>query len=185
MVFAGLVVSRALVHGGAAGHDHDVPDQAAALRDHQSPPNYLPNVLMQMEAKEAGLRQRRCSSTKTGHVGEGSNMNVAFVTSDGVLKHPKFDHILSGCTSLRLLELARALQDRGLLRQHRRLRHHHRRGTCGAGDASPRQLCQGRAYRAVGCRDDWRWAAGTGLRRRLELLDEDMRKSERLIEVAY
>jgi len=27
------------------------------------------------------------------------------LTADGTLKHPKFDHILSGCTSLRLLEL--------------------------------------------------------------------------------
>jgi 4-amino-4-deoxychorismate lyase len=36
-------------------------------------------------------------------------MNVAFITADGVLKHPKFDHILSGCTSLRLLELARGV----------------------------------------------------------------------------
>ena len=44
-----------------------------------------------------------------GHVGESSNMNVAFVTHDGVLVHPKFDHILSGCTSLRLLELAQTL----------------------------------------------------------------------------
>jgi 4-amino-4-deoxychorismate lyase len=34
-------------------------------------------------------------------------MNVAFVTADGVLKHPRFDTILSGCTSLRLLDLAR------------------------------------------------------------------------------
>jgi 4-amino-4-deoxychorismate lyase len=44
-----------------------------------------------------------------GNVGESSNMNVAFVTPGGVLKHPRFDHILSGCTSLRLLELARGL----------------------------------------------------------------------------
>jgi 4-amino-4-deoxychorismate lyase len=29
--------------------------------------------------------------------------------------HPKFDHILSGCTSLRLLELARALVGQGVL----------------------------------------------------------------------
>jgi len=36
-------------------------------------------------------------------------MNVAFVGEDGVLRHPKFDHILSGCTSLRLLELARGV----------------------------------------------------------------------------
>ena len=42
-------------------------------------------------------------------------MNVAFVTADGILKHPKFDHILSGCTSLRLLELAATLQTRGLV----------------------------------------------------------------------
>jgi branched-subunit amino acid aminotransferase/4-amino-4-deoxychorismate lyase len=32
------------------------------------------------------------------------------VGGDGVLRHPRFDHILSGCTSLRLLELARALE---------------------------------------------------------------------------
>ena len=37
-------------------------------------------------------------------------MNVAFVGADGVLRHPKFDHILSGCTSLRLLELAHRLE---------------------------------------------------------------------------
>ena len=49
------------------------------------------------------------------YVGECSNMNVAFVTADGVLKHPKFDHILSGCTSLRLLELAQGLVSRGLI----------------------------------------------------------------------
>jgi 4-amino-4-deoxychorismate lyase len=35
-------------------------------------------------------------------------MNIAFVGDDGVLRHPKFEHILSGCTSLRLLELAPA-----------------------------------------------------------------------------
>jgi D-alanine transaminase len=42
-------------------------------------------------------------------------MNVAFVTPDGVLRHPKFDHILSGCTSLRLLALAPALVAKGLI----------------------------------------------------------------------
>jgi 4-amino-4-deoxychorismate lyase len=42
-------------------------------------------------------------------------MNVAFVTADGVLRHPKFDHILSGCTSVRLLELAPALVKERLL----------------------------------------------------------------------
>jgi 4-amino-4-deoxychorismate lyase len=71
--------------------------------------NYLPNILMQMEAQEAGL-DNGVFVDEAGNVGESSNMNVAFVTRDGVLKHPKFDHILSGCTSLRLLELARGLE---------------------------------------------------------------------------
>ena len=35
-------------------------------------------------------------------------MSVAFVTEARV-QHPKFDDILSGCTSLRLLELARGV----------------------------------------------------------------------------
>jgi len=71
--------------------------------------NYLPNILMQMEAQEAGL-DNGVFVDEAGNVGESSNMNVAFVTRDGVLRHPKFDHILSGCTSLRLLELARGLE---------------------------------------------------------------------------
>ena len=70
--------------------------------------NYLPNVLMQLEAQAAGL-DNGVFVDDAGHVGESSNMNVAFVGEDGVLRHPKFDHILSGCTSLRLLELARGL----------------------------------------------------------------------------
>ena len=76
--------------------------------------NYLPNVLMQMEAKEAGC-DNGVFIDAGGHVGESSNMNVAFVTADGVFRHPRFDQILSGCTSLRLLELAPALQQRGLI----------------------------------------------------------------------
>src|SRR5215831_14385195 len=76
--------------------------------------NYLPNILMQMEAQEAGL-DNGIFVDEDGNVGESSNMNVAFVGADGVLVHPKFDHILSGCTSLRLLELARRLEG-GLLR---------------------------------------------------------------------
>jgi 4-amino-4-deoxychorismate lyase len=76
--------------------------------------NYLPNVLMQMEAKKAGV-DNGVFLDADGNVGESSNMNVAFVTADGVLRHPKFDHILSGCTSLRLLELAPALVTQGVI----------------------------------------------------------------------
>ena len=67
--------------------------------------NYLPNVLMQMEAKEKGF-DNGVFIDHEGHVGESSNMNVAFITRDNVLVHPKFDHILSGCTSQRVLQLA-------------------------------------------------------------------------------
>ena len=65
---------------------------------------------MQMEAKEAGF-DNGVFIDADGHVGESSNMNVAFVTGDGVLAHPKFDHVLAGCTSLRLLELAESLRE--------------------------------------------------------------------------
>ena len=77
--------------------------------------NYLPNVLMQMEAKAAGV-DNGVFIDAAGHVGESSNMNVAFVMADGVLRHPNFDHILSGCTALRMLELARGLVPRGVLK---------------------------------------------------------------------
>ena len=73
--------------------------------------NYLPNVLMQMEAKEAGL-DNGVFIDEAGYVGESSNMNVAFVTSDGAFRHPTFKRVLPGCTSLRLLELARSLVGR-------------------------------------------------------------------------
>src|SRR5262245_3575129 len=76
--------------------------------------NYLPNVLIQLEAQEHGL-DNGVFVDAAGNVGESSNMNVAFVSPDGMLKHPKFDHILSGCTSLRLLELAPRLQARNLI----------------------------------------------------------------------
>jgi len=76
--------------------------------------NYLPNVLIQMEAKARGL-DNGVFIDEEGHVGESSNMNVAFITRDGVLRHPNFDHILAGCTSKRLLELAPALVEAGVI----------------------------------------------------------------------
>jgi len=73
--------------------------------------NYLPNVLMQLEAQERGV-DNGVFVDAAGNVGESSNMNVAFVTARGVFKHPNFDHILSGCTSLRILDLVKVLQER-------------------------------------------------------------------------
>ena len=76
--------------------------------------NYLPNVLMQMEAKAAGF-DNGVFIDELGFVGESSNMNVAFITRDGVLRHPRFERVLPGCTSLRVLELAPRLIGRGVL----------------------------------------------------------------------
>ena len=50
--------------------------------------NYLPNVLMQMEAKEAGF-DTGVFIDANDHVGEGSNMNVAFVTNDARADSPQ------------------------------------------------------------------------------------------------
>jgi 4-amino-4-deoxychorismate lyase len=146
--------------------------------------NYLPNVLMQMEAKEAGF-DNGVFIDAAGHVGESSNMNVAFVTSDAVLAHPKFDHILSGCTSLRLLELARLLRDQGLL-QGVEVR------DIPVADAlaSREMLLLGSSVKVAPI---VQWDAhvigdgrpGPVAKALLRLLEEDMRQGDRLIAVPY
>jgi 4-amino-4-deoxychorismate lyase len=77
--------------------------------------NYLPNVLVVLEAKERGA-DNGIFVDERGMVGESSNMNVAFVTKDRVLCHPPFDAILSGVTVQRMLHLARRLVMAGDLR---------------------------------------------------------------------
>ena len=77
--------------------------------------NYLPNVLMILEARDHGA-DNGIFIDERGMVGESSNMNVAFVTTDRVLRHPTFDAILSGITVQRLLHLAQRLVQQGDLR---------------------------------------------------------------------
>jgi 4-amino-4-deoxychorismate lyase len=77
--------------------------------------NYLPNVLVVMEAKDKGA-DNGIFIDAHGMIGESSNMNVAFVTRDRVLRHPTFDAILAGCTVTRVLELAKQLVDNGRLK---------------------------------------------------------------------
>ncbi len=123
--------------------------------------NYLPNVLMQMEAKEVGL-DNGVFIDKDGFIGESSNMNVAFVTQDGVFRHPKFDQILSGCTSKRLLELAPRLGRTRADQGRRGLQHPGRRCARRARDDAVWQLHQGGADRRVGQEADPRRQAGPG-----------------------
>src|SRR6266545_441763 len=110
MIFAGLLYPERWYTEGLRVMTTTYPIKAPLYAITKAT-NYLPNVLMQMEAKEGGF-DNGVFIDENGNVGESSNMNMAFVTKQGVLVHPKFDHILSGCTSLRLLELARAHPDR-------------------------------------------------------------------------
>jgi len=146
--------------------------------------NYLPNVLMQMEAKEAGL-DNGVFIDENGFVGESSNMNLAFVTRDGVLRHPRFVRVLAGCTSLRLLELAPQLQGSGLLTGVE---------VCDIPVADARaareMLLLGISIKVAPIVEWDGRPIGTGApgpvaRALLDLLENDMRTSDRLINVPY
>jgi 4-amino-4-deoxychorismate lyase len=146
--------------------------------------NYLPNVLMQMEAKEAGF-DNGVFLDEHGHVGESSNMNVAFVTAGGILKHPKFDHILSGCTSLRLLDLAPTLVQRGLLTG---IAVDH--VTVDEARGAREMLLMGSSVRVAPIVQWDTHTIGDGkpgpvARALLQLIDEDMRTGDRLLDVPY
>jgi len=146
--------------------------------------NYMPNVLMQMEAKEAGY-DNGVFIDHDGHVGESSNMNVAFVSQDNVLVHPRFDHILSGCTSMRLLELARTLVPRGVIKD---VKVDH--VSMSDALAAKEMLLIGSSVKVAGIVqwDDHRIGNGKPgpvAAALLELLEADMRSGDRLIDVPY
>jgi 4-amino-4-deoxychorismate lyase len=146
--------------------------------------NYLPNVLMQMEAKEKGF-DNGVFIDHDGHVGESSNMNVAFVNHDDVLVHPKFDHILSGCTSLRLLELARKLVTSGQLKDVKVTD-----VTMKEAIAAKEMLLIGSSVKVAGIVqwDDHKIGNGKPgpiASALLALLEEDMRSGDRLVDVPY
>jgi len=115
MIFPGLTYDERYYSDGMQVMTTTYPIKPAYYAVTKST-NYLPNVLMQLEAKEKGL-DNGVFIDADGNVGEGSNMNTAFVTRDRILKHPRFDNILSGCTVLRLLELAPALIAQGLIKE--------------------------------------------------------------------
>ena len=76
--------------------------------------NYLPNVLVVLEAKDRSADNGVFIDGR-GMVAESSNMNVAFVTRDRVLRHPPFEAILSGVTIQRVLDFAQRLVQQGAL----------------------------------------------------------------------
>ena len=78
--------------------------------------NYLPNVLMKKEAVDGGVHYT-ISMDENGFLGEGSTENVGLVTSEGVLKFPKFSRILRGTTVTRAADLAESIVATGKLQQ--------------------------------------------------------------------
>lgn len=78
--------------------------------------NYLPNVLVVVEAKDHGA-DNGVFIDQRGMVAESSNMNVAFVTKERVFRHPSFDAILSGITIQRVLQFAERLLQKGDLKE--------------------------------------------------------------------
>jgi 4-amino-4-deoxychorismate lyase len=146
--------------------------------------NYLPNVLMQMEAKAAGL-DNGVFIDADGNVGESSNMNVAFVTRNGVLAHPKFDHILAGCTSLRLLQLAESLREQGVIKGIEV-----RDVPVAEARLSREMLLLGSSVKVAPIIQWDEQVIGDGkpgpvFKALLRLLEDDMRRSDRLIPVPY
>jgi 4-amino-4-deoxychorismate lyase len=183
MVFGGLAFPQRWLTEGARVMTTTYPIKAPIYAITKAT-NYLPNVLMQMEAKAAGF-DNGVFIDEDGNVGESSNMNVAFVTRLGVLAHPKFDHILAGCTSLRMLELAPALKDEGLLTgvEVRDIPVDEAR-------ASREMVLLGSSVKVAPVvqwdgRPIGNGAPGPVASGLLRLLEKDMRSSDRLIDVPY
>ncbi|MCA1989907.1 MAG: aminotransferase class IV [Desulfarculus sp.] len=76
--------------------------------------NYLPNVLLKREAVVRGW-DFSLGLDENGHLAEGSTENVGLVDSLNRLLLPLPDHILEGTTVRRVIELAEALVEKGVL----------------------------------------------------------------------
>lgn len=78
--------------------------------------NYLPNVLMKMEAEELGI-DFVVAFDDQGFLAEGATENFGIVTRDRELLFPRLDRVLAGTTMLRVAELAQALVTTGELKR--------------------------------------------------------------------
>jgi branched-chain amino acid aminotransferase len=77
--------------------------------------NYLPNVLMKLEANQRGL-DFVISVDRNGNLGEGATENIGILNSNNELLVPTPDYVLSGTTVRRALDLAKALVADGTLK---------------------------------------------------------------------
>ncbi|HOW98615.1 MAG TPA: aminotransferase class IV [Kiritimatiellia bacterium] len=99
--------------GGARAARSSIPPRAPPF-SHLKSVNYLPNVLMKMEALDARV-DFTLSFDEKNNLAEGATENAGIVTRGRRLQVPKPDRILPGTTARRVLELARPLIAGGLL----------------------------------------------------------------------
>ena len=146
--------------------------------------NYLPNVLVVLEAKDHGA-DNGVFIDQRGMVAESSNMNVAFVTKDRVFRHPPFDAILSGITIQRVLDFAQRLVQQGALNAVRLADIPVEE----ARDAAEMMLIGSSIKVAPVVQWDEQpigdGKPGPVFKALLQLLEDDMRSGDRLIEVPY
>ena len=76
--------------------------------------NYIPNVLMRMEAEAWGV-DFTVGADGRGHITEGATENVGIVSKGGALAFPPLDAVLAGTTMLRVAALAQGLEAEGRL----------------------------------------------------------------------
>ena len=76
--------------------------------------NYLPNVLMKMEAIKGGCKYS-IGLDDDDFIAEGSTESIGIVSHDRILKFPSFDKTLPSITVKRIFELAEALRNEGII----------------------------------------------------------------------
>ena len=78
--------------------------------------NYLPNVLMKMEAIQSGA-DFSVALDEEGFLAEGATENIAVLGNDNVLRFPKFRRTLAGITAQQVFKFAGQLVKEGLLKE--------------------------------------------------------------------
>ena len=77
--------------------------------------NYLPNVLMKMEAIKSGC-QYAIALDDDGFLAEGSTESIGVLSGDGILKFPGLDTTLASITLARIFQLAKTLVKEELIK---------------------------------------------------------------------
>jgi len=78
--------------------------------------NYLPNVLMKMEAIQSGA-DFSVALDEEGFLAEGATENIAVLGQDNILRFPKFKRTLSGITARQIFNFSKELIKEGLLNE--------------------------------------------------------------------